>query len=455
MEVFRNLGEATNDFSVFSEVNQLTTVLVHEPGKEIEKVTANNQEDMLFDGVLPLKLAQQQHEAFVKALDDNGVRNILYLRKELADILSSGKTRYPESANLIWRKAKQLLEKVLKAEATSAGKPMIDERKRFVLVEEEVKEKKDKYIERKKREERINDLDELRVGVFLNDLFGGYEVNGHYIIRPKPNLFFTRDPGAVIGNLAVICNMAKHARSGEPKILEFFLKERFKNGNVFSIQDDQGFCTAEGGDFLVLNDSTLAIGTGERTNFWRVDSFIDRLIVRLWRNLGKEEETFENVIVVPLPQKRDYMHLDTVLTVIDEDKCLCYPKIVQNLKAIVYKREDFAKDIVARSRPELCSLIELLTNKGKLGMSFELVPIVGDMSGERIHILRQREQHLHGTNVLAVRPGVVISYDLNFYTNRYLKKVLREPPEEIPGSELARAGGGPHCMSFPLKRERK
>jgi arginine deiminase len=63
------------------------------------------------------------------------------------------------------------------------------------------------------------------------------------------------------------------------------------------------------------------------------------------------------------------------------------------------------------------------------------------------------EQWDDGNGVLALEPGVVVSYDRNGSTNKRLRQAGLEVIE-IPGGELGRAGAGPHALCCPLSRER-
>jgi arginine deiminase len=136
------------------------------------------------------------------------------------------------------------------------------------------------------------------------------------------------------------------------------------------------------------------------------------------------------------------MHLDTALTMVDRDAFSVYPYLPAELRSFT------------------------LTGVGtegefKLEENSELFPVVAEVLGvERVRVLRtpidkmgaQREQWDDGNNFLAVRPGVVLGYERNTTTNRYLDgEGIQVLP--IAGSELGRGRGGPRCMTCPIERE--
>ena len=59
--------------NVKSEIKPLKKVLLHRPGKELLNLTPNTLEELLFDDIPFLKVAQEEHDAFAQALRDNGV----------------------------------------------------------------------------------------------------------------------------------------------------------------------------------------------------------------------------------------------------------------------------------------------------------------------------------------------------------------------------------------------
>ena len=64
----------------------------------------------------------------------------------------------------------------------------------------------------------------------------------------------------------------------------------------------------------------------------------------------------------------------------------------------------------------------------------------------------EREQWDDGCNVLAIEPGVVISYERNDTTNTFLRRSGIEVIT-IRGNELGRGRGGSHCMTCPVERD--
>src|SRR5436309_11169481 len=74
-------------FSVNSEVGKLRTVLVHQPGLEHTRLTPGNAGDLLFDDVLWVREAVDEHEAFCKRMRERGV-DVLEVETLLADVVS-------------------------------------------------------------------------------------------------------------------------------------------------------------------------------------------------------------------------------------------------------------------------------------------------------------------------------------------------------------------------------
>ena len=259
-----------------------------------------------------------------------------------------------------------------------------------------------------------------------------------FYLDPMPNLYFTRDPAAAIGKGISINRMCTDARKRET----LFIKYIHKYNPLFAGQDiplwynrDNRF-SIEGGDQLVLSDSTIAIGCSERTSPEGIESFAS--------NLFNEQESFKRILVFDIPKCRAFMHLDTVFTMIDFDKFTIHPGISPTLQVFEITRGANGE---LNIRNENTSLKEAL----KEALHLPAIQLIECGGGDRI--IAGREQWNDGSNTLAIAPGTVITYDRNYVTNDILDgngiKVL-----PIKSSELSRGRGGPRCMSMPLTRER-
>ena len=191
----------------------------------------------------------------------------------------------------------------------------------------------------------------------------------------------------------------------------------------------------EGGDILVLNKSVLAIGCSARTSAEAIE--------KLAENIFNADSGFEEILVIQIPFKRAYMHLDTVFTMLDRDKFTIFPGIEDEIKIFSLQKSS-AKNGGLKISPRE-NLKEALCKSLKL----DTVHIL--QSGGENKMIAAREQWNDSTNTLAIAPGTVVTYRRNSASNDSLRKnginVL-----EIHGSELVRGRGGPRCMSMPLRR---
>ena len=75
------------DFGVYSEVGRLGKVLVHRPDLSVRRLTPGNHQDLLFDDVLWVEKAIEEHDAFVRVLREEGVK-VYQLKDLLSDVLA-------------------------------------------------------------------------------------------------------------------------------------------------------------------------------------------------------------------------------------------------------------------------------------------------------------------------------------------------------------------------------
>ena len=78
--------------SVTSEIKPLKKVLLHQPGEEIENLTPEYLERLLFDDIPYLEIAREEHDIFAQVLRDNGVE-VVYLHELVAEVLKDADIR--------------------------------------------------------------------------------------------------------------------------------------------------------------------------------------------------------------------------------------------------------------------------------------------------------------------------------------------------------------------------
>lgn len=399
--------------NVTSEIGKLKSVLLHRPGKELERLTPQYLGELLFDDIPWLKRMRYEHAAFAKTMEDRGCK-VYYYDQLLEEVLGNQEVKKHfiidmlQSCNF----DNPCLEKVL-------GEYLFTRAPREIV---------EISIEGLHKE----DLPELDWSFRLVDY-----VKSHYpfYINPLPNLYFTRDPGTTIGKGIVINKMKTPARDRETMILDYI----YKSHPLWEAQDTPQYYnykekySIEGGDILVLSEKALAIGCSERTSAKGIELLTQRIL---------EQTPIEKVLVIQIPFTRAYMHLDTVFTMLNYDQFTIYPRVAEVLKVYMLTKGEKTPKITP---------MESLEKALKEVLKIPAVEIIG--SGGGTEITAAREQWSDSTNTLAIAPGVVITYDRNELTNESLRKRGIEVIE-IEGSELVRGRGGPRCMSMPLNREK-
>lgn len=408
--------------NVTSEIKPLKEVLLHRPGKELLNLTPDTLEKLLFDDIPYLEVAQKEHDEFAKILKDNGVK-VFYLEDLMTEVLE----QRPD-----------VKEQFIKQFITEAG---VNTPKYKHLVLDYLKNIKiNKELVLKTMEGiKINELDyeKRKLDKSLVDLISE---DSDFIIDPMPNLYFTRDNFASVGEGITLNKMYSITRNRETIYAEYIFNYHPKFANkVPKYYDRYEECHIEGGDILNLNDHILAVGISQRTEAGAID--------RLAKNLFKDKECkIDTILAFSIPTSRAFMHLDTVFTQVDYDKFIYHPGILETLKVYEIKKENDPNSEEDLNVKEITGSLEEILKK-YLKLNIILIPCA---KGDKV--ASQREQWSDGSNTLAIAPGVVIVYNRNTETN----KVLREyglKVIEINSAELSRGRGGPRCMSMPLVRE--
>lgn len=397
----------------FSEIGKLNKVLLHRPGKELEALTPGTLERLLFDDIPYLKVAQEEHDAFAQVLRDNGVEVVYYV-DEVAKAIADPALQIQLVNDFL--NISKIHSKGLRASLTS------------YLLAMPPKEMVSKLIAGIKRSEVATDKPSSLMDLVEDDY--------PFVSDPMPNLYFTRDPGACVGEGINIHRMHTPARKRESLLLKYmylYNKNFAVPGNKmwYDLSDSYSI---EGGDVLVLSKDIVAIGLSQRTTVSGAETFARNLL---------QNSDFKKVLAFDIPETRAFMHLDTVFTMVDYDKFTIHPEIEGPLGV-------YEMTLDKNGEMQFNALKEELKDILAIELKLPAVDLIRCGGGDLM--AAQREQWNDGSNTLCIRPGTVVTYERNYVTNALLEKhglnVIT-----VPSAELSRGRGGPRCMSCPVNRD--
>ncbi len=471
---------------VSSEIDTLRRVLIHSPDSGLGRVVPSKAQDWLFEDIVHLTTIRSgEYDYYVKLLlyflDASKIKGKLALVDAPENERNFYKPDHPD-----FYRSQQVIElQVLLAEILE------DAAVKSQLVASVCAIEACSY---EVQQELMGYSPTVLARVFLSGTLNESEL----IFPPTPNFIFTRDIGIVINDHILLNKPRKEARKREALIAKyiFFHHPIFASyrGKTIELTDTQHHfllpndaeaekVTLEGGDVMVVSQDHVLIGISERTNAEAAAQVVRKLF---------ERDVVRKVTTIKIPNKRDYMHIDTVFTQVKKNVWVMLgdfsserlrglqtdevhralgirPRTTHELAIRQFEKENLSETKHFPSLEDL--LVDISVND--LGCARESVRIL--LSGNDEFPYDTREQWTDSCNLLAVKDGVVLGYDRNDKTTEAFRaagfdvvgvKELLSDLESgrvevdqledtlilMPSAELSRARGGFHCMSMPLLR---
>jgi arginine deiminase len=383
---------------------------VHRPGLELERLTPANKDELLFDELVWVEKAAAEHDAFSDVLRDRDVE-VLYVESLLEDVLADDEL------------ARAVIESQIPDELS--GRRLAQTVRAY-----------------------LSDVSTVRLvehligGVTFGDigtdrgLVAALHGPDDFILPPLPNTVLMRDSSVWVGDGVMLSPMNRLVRRRETDLLRLIYHHhaRFLGTPIwFGDSPSERFpVSVEGGDVLVVSDRSIAVGISERTTPAGASAMISRLF---------EQSVIDRALAVELPKGRATMHLDTVVTFVDRDTIVLYPRVRAAVRTFQVIPGSGGELIIEETN----DLVEGLAWARGVDRLEVIEPSLREAEADR-------EQWNDANNTFAIAPREVIAYERNVVTNRILEEA-GVVVHAIPSYELPRGRGGPRCMTCPVHRE--
>jgi arginine deiminase len=468
--------------NVNTEIGRLRRLLIHSPDSGLGKVVPSKAQDWLFEDIVHLDtIRKDEYDYYIKLL--MYFLDPAKIKGKLAEIDSEAANRdffkpdspsFHASKNVI--ELQQLLSDILtdtsirkKLSASVCAIEGCTYKLQLQLIDTAPKE-------------------------LAKTLISGSLPDGRMIFSPIPNLIFTRDVGTTINDYILLNKPAKKARVRESLLMRyiFFNHEMFADykDHILEIPDGEHHflrpgeelenrTTLEGGDVMMVSKNHVLIGCSERTSPYGANEAMKLLF---------ENNVVEKVTVVRIPNKRDFMHLDTVFTQVKRNMWV----LLHSIAHVEENKQATPIDFLVQPEPtEQTEIIQFYKDKSAPKRFNSMEELFEDVSqndlkstkptefiysGSGVFPFDAREQWTDSCNLLAIKEGVVLGYDRNDKTVEAFKQqgftivkvkdlindlesgkadadTITDTLILMPSAELSRARGGFHCMSLPILRD--